>query len=265
MEGTRAVAEAEKNFAAASRDKGMGTAALETFAEEAISFDPAPTNSLKFWTAHLNDPETLSWQPVFAACSHGGDLGYTTGPWELQKTHADKTPLAHGHYVTIWKKSDRWKVVLDIGISHAPPIEPAADVELAPFDPGSADHDPGLTKRALLKAQRAFLENARKDAGDALLKIAANEIRVFRPGSFPANGIVAARLMLSADHAKVVRKFSASDMSHSGDLAYTHGDFTAERGQTRERGYYLMIWKLDLNGDWKLVLDLEKNSPPETS
>ena len=263
MDGTRSVAEAEKNFAAASREKGMGTAALETFAEEATSFGPAPINGRKFWTAHLNDPEVLIWKPTFAACSHGGDLGYTTGPWELQKNRADPTPLAFGDYVTIWKLAAdaKWKVALDIGVTHAAPTQPETAIELSTFDPGSADHDPDLTKRALLKSQRSFLESAKKDCGQAILFTAANEIRILRPGSLPAVGLVAARLLLSADHAKEVRKFSGSSMSRSGDLTYTFGEFTALRGETKGQGYYLMIWKLDLNGDWKLVLDLEKRGP----
>ena len=52
-------------------------------------------------------------------------------------------------------------------------------------------------------------------------------------------------------------------MSDSCDLAFEYGQYLREHDMTNEHGYYLSIWKIDGNGDWKLVLDLQKKRPTE--
>jgi ketosteroid isomerase-like protein len=60
--------------------------------------NPAPTSQ-------------LSWEPEFADIAKAGDLGYTTGPWEVRRTPQD-APAGYGHYVTMWRKqpmvNGRW-------------------------------------------------------------------------------------------------------------------------------------------------------------
>ena len=53
-------------------------------------------------------------------------------------------------------------------------------------------------------------------------------------------------------------------MSRSGDLYYSYGNYSEERGNVVERGIYIMIWRANMNGDWKLVLDLRKKLPPKS-
>ena len=56
-----------------------------------------------------------------------------------------------------------------------------------------------------------------------------------------------------------------ADISASGDLGYTYGTFEfrsrdKEGKPTVEHGKYTSIWKLQLDGTWKVVLDMGNSS-----
>jgi ketosteroid isomerase-like protein len=61
----------------------------------------------------------LRWKPLLAEVATSGDLGYTTGTYELSLPGANgAAPRARtGKYVTIWKRQSdgTWKFVLDGG------------------------------------------------------------------------------------------------------------------------------------------------------
>src|SRR5262245_55075140 len=63
----------------------------------------------------------IQWEPTSADVSSAGDLGYTTGRFEVVQSGSDGKPAVtgRGKYVTIWKKQSdgSWKVALDIGNS----------------------------------------------------------------------------------------------------------------------------------------------------
>jgi ketosteroid isomerase-like protein len=65
---------------------------------------------------------SLTWRPVSAEVSAGGDLGYTIGRWERSWRGKDSTASKRGTYVTIWRKQGdgTWKVVLDVGNADPP-------------------------------------------------------------------------------------------------------------------------------------------------
>jgi ketosteroid isomerase-like protein len=70
----------------------------------------------------------LTWIPLRAEVAASGDLGWTTGSYEL--TRLDEQGAAHvrrGKYVTIWRRQadGSWKAVLDGGNPDAPPPAPA--------------------------------------------------------------------------------------------------------------------------------------------
>jgi ketosteroid isomerase-like protein len=113
----------------------------------------------------------------------------------------------------------------------------------------------------LQKAQRQFAEAAHNGIGKAILDYAADDIRVYREKSFPAVGLVAAKLMLTSEQGNVTFQPGGSKMSRSGDLFYSYGNYSEERGNVVEHGIYLMIWRADMNGDWKLALNLQKKLP----
>ncbi len=256
------MAKADSDFAALAR-KGVPAAFIEYYDANGVAFTPQATNGKKYWRARKDFPAQLIWQPVYAMAARDGDLGVTMGPWELKKT-GDETAAAYGHYVTIWKKEndDSYRVALDVGIDHGQPTDAPPRLELIPPNPIAGTRALEESRRLWQKAERSFLAAAREDVSKAILDFAAEDLRVMRDGSFPAVGVTPARLMLEAEHGKLTFTFGGSGFSSSGDLAYTYGNYEKQKGNITERGIYLMLWRLDLNGDWKLSLDLQKKRPP---
>ncbi len=83
----------------------------------------------ELWRPLLTNPAlAIRWQPLRAAISNGGDLGYTIGSYEITRSDEQgKRAAGTGKYVTIWRKQrdGSWKVVFDSGVPDSPP-QPAA-------------------------------------------------------------------------------------------------------------------------------------------
>lgn len=59
----------------------------------------------------------LTWHPTKVEVSRSGELGYSTGVYEMSfKDPSGKTASDHGKYVTLWRKQSdgSWKVIYDI-------------------------------------------------------------------------------------------------------------------------------------------------------
>jgi len=259
----RETAKIDGEYSNVSVAKGMPAASVEYFAEDGVAFAPAAVNGKKYWAGRTNFPGTLIWQPIFAFAAGAADLGYTTGVWELKKS-SEARSLGFGHYVTVWAKQPKgqWKIALDVGTENPQPPEPPPSLQLLPPDVTAGTQPQENSRRSLQKAQRQFAEAAHNGIGKAILDYAADDIRVYREKSFPAVGLVAAKLMLTSEQGNVTFQPGGSKMSRSGDLSYSYGNYSEERGNVVEHGIYLMIWRADMNGDWKLALNLQKKLLP---
>lgn len=249
----------DREYSNLSIEKGMPAASVAYFADDGIAFAPGAVNGKKYWGSRKDFPGVLIWQPTFVATSRAADLGYTTGPWEL-KSRTSEASLGFGHYVTLWSKQTdgHWKIAADVGIENPQPTEPPASLRVLPPELAVAEHVTTDSGHNLQKMQRRFSEEARKDIGKAIMDFAGQELRVYRDKSAPAISLVAAQLMLGSEHGKVIRDFGGSRSSKSLDLSYIYGNYSDQRGNTSEHGIYLMIWRVDVSGEWKLVLDLQK-------
>ena len=259
----REIAKIDGEYSNLSVAKGMPAASVEYFADDGVAFAPAAVNGKKYWAGRTDFPGTLIWQPIFAFAAGAGDLGYTTGVWELKKGNEARS-LGFGHYVTVWAKQPKgkWQIALDVGTENPQPSESSPSLQVLPPDVTAGAQPQENSRRSLRTVERQLAEAARDDVGKAILDYATDDIRVYREKSFPAVGLVAARLMLTPEHAKVSFEPGGSKMSSSGDLSYSYGNYSEERGNGVERGIYLMIWRANMNGDWKLALNLQKKLPP---
>jgi ketosteroid isomerase-like protein len=261
----REIAKIDAEYSNLSAAKGMPAASVEYFAEHGVAFAPEAVKGKKYWAGRTDFPGTLIWQPIFAFAGGAADLGYTTGIWELKKGDEPRS-LGFGHYVTIWAKqrNGQWKIALDVGTENPQPPEPPPSLQLLPPDVTAGTPPQENSRRTLQKAERQFAEAAHDDIGKAILDCATDDIRVYREKSFPAVGLVAARLMLTPERGKVRFEAGGSKMSRSGDLSYSYGKYSEERGNAVEHGIYLTTWRANMNGDWKLALNLQKKLPPKS-
>ena len=250
------VAESEKNFAAASLHHGIRASFLQFLADDAIILRPEPVNGKTLYTKYQEKGQQLSWRPIFATVSGSGELGITTGPWELKKSATDESPIAFGEFASVWRKQpdNSWKVIIDAGIDHPKPIAETGEVQLSLPDPAPENDS------AFVKAEELFTKAVKADAGTGLLDFVSDEVRILRDGTFPAVGKEAARDLLASDHGKMARKITGAGNSSAKDLAWRYGPYSSERGNAIEQGYYLTVWRFDRGGAWKIILDLEKKA-----
>jgi ketosteroid isomerase-like protein len=72
---------------------------------------------------------SIQWSPAKADVSASGDLGYTSGTYEITTNNATGKPvIENGKYVEVWKKQSngQWKVVEDIFNADTPSTPLAA-------------------------------------------------------------------------------------------------------------------------------------------
>jgi ketosteroid isomerase-like protein len=134
-----AILQADRDFARTGAAKDID-AFLRFIVEDGHAFPGGEMSTGKpafreLWAPLFEDPSTsISWAPVVARASQSGDMGYTTGMYEIRGTAEDGTPrIRRGSYVIIWTRQPdgTWKVALDMGapIAPKPSAQPAAEPE----------------------------------------------------------------------------------------------------------------------------------------
>ena len=117
--GGNVLIEADREFARQSAAQGA-PAWIAVMAPNAIKpgaggkWITGPAAIGEQMTAAFSRPGfTLSWEPVRAEVSRGGNLGYTWGRW----TSTSGGNTRSGTYMTVWEKQPdgSWKVLFDTG------------------------------------------------------------------------------------------------------------------------------------------------------
>lgn len=260
---------AERGFAGMSVEHGMRDAFLANMAEDGIVFQPLPVNAKQVWEPRPRPAATLIWEPAFAEISAAGDLGYTTGPWELRFPPETNRPAAHGHFYSVWRRDPggTWKVAVDIGGSHekAEPGVGSGMFVAGPVHVNAPQADRGAAALGeILAAERRFSREAeRKGLAAAFVSVAAADVRFGREGLTPALGLEAARSALGRDGWPVRWTPQGSGASRSGDLGYTYGirERVGQGTAAPDTTVYLDVWRRE-RGRWKLALMVDNPVEP---
>lgn len=261
--------ECERAFAGDAAEQGTRDAFLAHCADDAVMFVPGALYVKEHYGDSPSRPGHLSWTPIYAEIASGGDLGWTTGPWEWRQQSAADTPVAFGHYVTIWElqPDSTWKFILDIGTAHGAhdtePPAPALRVLDGPEKPAQAD--PDRARDELLETEYTFSAASRSEGLVAayLLRVAP-DIRYYRMGQKPQSGVEALSTALSLFDGTWTWEVDHAEVARSADLGYTFGVSTLVGPETTTRFSFTHIWRRDVDGLWKLALDIHIPLPPET-
>ena len=255
---------AERAFAARSVEHGVRDAFLEYLAEDGVIFRPLATNGRQAWESRGPVAATLVWEPVFAEVSAAGDLGYTTGPWELRPNDPQR-PTGYGHYVSVWQKQadGTWRVAVDIGIAHAQPMRGLGNVD---FVPGPLHAEARRTARPidLAALDLEWTRDARaKGSAAALARRAAPDVRFYRDLAAPVPGARGACEMLLAIPGVTLWSPQAQKVARSQDLGFTYGILERRRlgGAPPDSSVYLHVWRRGADDRWKVALALESALP----
>ena len=262
--------EAERAFAASAGPLGVRDAFLRSIADDGVLFRPGPVNGRQALESGPSPPIALSWYPVYARISASGDLGFTTGPYQV-RPNPSAAPTGQGHFVTVWRRGpEGWRFVSDLGTPHPapgaqlPPWERPADVHLPRPAPAADEEE---ARESLLAADRAFAGVAReRGLAAAILEHGDDQVRLHRPGAFPAIGREAAPALAALD----ARRYSAvpgqAHVSRAGDFGYVIGEYRladASGNGRAESGWYERIWVRRAGAPWRLALDIVSPRPPE--
>src|SRR5438105_3461848 len=198
-EAARAMVESERTFYRTGQEKGTLAAFLAFLADDAVVFRPGPVNGKETWEERAETGLDLIWEPTFAAIARSADFGYTTGPAKWKANKKDEKFLGYGQFVSIWKKQKdgSWKVALDCGIENPEPTgQPEPLHMLIPKDgPQAKTGDASRKPLPLQEAHQKYVDAAKTNSADAALGVAAEDVRVYREGSFPAIGKNAAKAL----------------------------------------------------------------------
>jgi ketosteroid isomerase-like protein len=250
---------AERAFAATSVDRGIRDAFLANLGDSAVIFRPGPVAGRQWFGTHAGSRAHLNWEPRYAEVSASGELGFTTGPFELRPQGPDTTPV-YGHYVTMWSRgaggTGAWKVALDIGIGHR---AVASDSLTVRSGRSTAFADAAGQRAALLRTDSSLGATPAMLATLLANRLAA-DARLYRDGGPPVVGQGAVRGALASDKRLYGSAPLGGGVADAGDFGYTWGSYTltapsgAQAGD--EHGYYLRIWRREGGGQWRIVLDL---------
>ncbi len=265
----------EKAFCQAAIKTSVKEAFVAFLADSSIVFRPKPVNGKRLYNEAPKRPGFLTWRPVYAEMSNGGNFGYTTGPWEFRKETLTEAAVAFGHYVSIWQKQpdNQWKVVLDVGNSYEKPAHTLPDTVLTTGEKRFAGANT-LTEDAhkaaqqrLLSTAMIFSEAAEKDGVSAALRsLSVKDVRLYRDEAFPTQGKDAAVDPAIHTPPRLFYETENAFIADYGDLGYNYGIvYHPQVGQTEraEYGSFLQIWRRQPTGEWKIALDLINAFPPE--
>ena len=262
---------AERGFAAAAAEVGVGESFLRNIADDGVLFRPDPVNGRAWLEAHPSPGRGLSWYPRHARVAASGDLGFTTGPWVARDSTG--AAVGHGHYFTVWRRDagGAWKFLVDQGTPHpaypsAPaPWSPERAAYLAPPAPAASV---AAARESLRAADAAFGEQAGREGLAAALEAhGSDDVWLLRPRAFPAEGKSAALAAVRADPRRLTAAPEAAHVSRDGGFGWVYGryrlDAAASDAHPQQDGWYLRVWAREGDGPWRLLADLMTARRPE--
>jgi len=240
---------------------------LGNLAEGGILFEGGPVDGREQWEQRPEGGAVLVWDPEIADVSGAGDMGYTSGPWEVRSAPG-AAPAGWGHFVTVWRRDSTgvWKVAIDGGNVHdSVPVVVGSPVE----DVGShfpilsgADEHPDHSRQMLITADAAY-SNSIGEAGYAgsLDRFADPSVRFLRNGSLPILGRDSARVSAAVTQTVLTNwRLRGGDVALSADIGYTYGDVQIEFAEApsdwvRPAGYF-RVWRKDSSSEWRVMIDV---------
>jgi len=254
----------EKAFAAKAVEADVPTAFLAYLDSSGVIFngEGAVNGVAQYSQAPKGGKDLLKWYPVIGHVSQGGDMGFTSGPFQFFADRA-QTAVGSGYFFSVWKKNSagQFKVVLDGGVIHSQknaaeafqrdpePERNTAYAYILPI-PKVDDRDPQPWK-----AEDAFLAAAAKDADQAYKQYLADEVVLLRSDRPFAKTKAEALATLARQQIQSYQFIrSGQGISKAGDLAYCFGKAKSVKDGKAVEGFFTRVWQHRPEG-WKIVAE----------
>jgi hypothetical protein len=240
---------AEKKFANTSKEQTTKKAFLANVDSSCIGFNKGEQlNVFAEWTARKEDSSKLTWEPEFATIASSGDMGVTTGPWEYRQKSLQDTPVAHGHFTTIWKKKDNgeWKAMMDMGISHPQNITNSGTVKKLVLK----NYKEVISDTILLMTTEVnFIDAFKNDKSAAIKKVIVKDSWLSINGHDPLKNAEAINSAMDLLPSNIIFTPAGVITSKTNDMFVAYGEAQSE---DKKQGY-MRVWIKD-GDEWKLLL-----------
>ncbi len=252
---TKSLVNAEKDFAKAVAKNGDKEAFLEYSLGSALVFRPNPVNVKTFYANKANSENGVSWTPNLAKVSRSGDLGFTTGPYEV-----DGTDKKYGQYLSIWKSENgKWKLAIDLGTESNKPLAKFTPQFVEPKDhvaPKFLNEKEDKAGKEIILTTEKTLNTLLKTHGIAAFGgFLTNDARLLFPGNEPIEGKGKIVAFYNGMVSKISLKTTGVDKAIGSDLAYTYGVATIDyKADLRESFNYVFVYEKAADASWNLIV-----------
>lgn len=253
------LATVERSFSAASEKIGINESFVQFFADNCVMFNPNPVNGKELYKNGHPSSSHLTWFPTFVEVASSGELGLSTGPWEIRRSKND-TPVAYGHYFSIWEKqpNGKWKVIFDNGIRYSKEnkrneVEYISDLKTS----NDAHKTNDELKKELMVSENKFIQSTQKNGiVKAYSLFSSSNVRIFRNDNFPSQNKKEGLILVKQD--KIQSKFYplATNIAVTGDLGFTYG---ISVDANNDSSSYIRVWRNEV--DWKIAVDMLETFP----
>ncbi|SES07028.1 nuclear transport factor 2 family protein [Pedobacter rhizosphaerae] len=252
---TKSLINAEKEFAKSIAKNGEKESYIEYSSANTLVFRPNPVNAKTFYASQSKGETELTWEPNLAKVSRSGDLGFTTGPYEIGGSEKK-----YGQYLSIWKSENgKWKLAIDLGTTSNKPLAKTAAKFVEPKDHVA----PKFLNEKEIKAGRDIILTTEKTLNTMLKThgIAAfggfltNDARLLFPGNEAIDGKGKILSFFNGMVSKVNLKTTGVDKAIGSDLAYTYGIATIDyKADLRESFNYVFVYEKAADASWNLIV-----------
>ena len=252
---------AENAFAAHSVATDMRQSFIRALGKEGVLLRPHPVNGAAFMQAQPVPPITLNWRPVFATVSASGDIGVTTGPWQITPRGAAVRPPSFGQFISLWRRypDGEWRLLFDNGIGH--PLPTLADAFIEVVNPAGHRADKTKVETTL---DRFVAQAAESDYASAVRAHAAAGVRAFRNNVAPFVGRDSLpALPKDSEFARTQLSVvpEVAGVASSGDLLWRLYALR-RKPEPRILAYAFTVWRATATGGIELLIDVLTETPP---
>jgi ketosteroid isomerase-like protein len=257
VDSTASLAAAETAFAAHSVREDMRVAFLAAFAPDGVFVRNAWTVAIDWLRDRPAPPIVLEWRPQYVEVAASGDLGLSTGPWEITSKAKPEAAPVYGQFVSVWRREGAgpWKVAVDLGISHPAEALWKSPLETRQHAAGTAG-GPGLAEAEARFANEARARGLRAAYGAH----GADNLRFYRSGFAPLTSRAATLASAALTDEPITWTVERTETARSGDLGYARGACFAQ-GNAAPIGWFMRVWRRE-GAAWRIVMDVVTPAPP---
>ncbi len=255
---------AERDFALASRLRGMKAAFLQWVEPGGTVFGPGPMTVEERFAGVPDERDkqpALEWLPEWIVISGSDDLAAISGRWSVTPAGVEHA-TDFGQYLSVWRSTpDGWRVLADIGTDQEEQLPLTAHATGRVVQERGA-RDEADTDALATQVEQALQERAFRDGyAQALAALAVDDVIVLRVGAAATRDVSA--LSVQPDLADLAPRIelTGSASSTAQDLLATWGimHFEPVSGEST-RLAFLRVWERG-PARWELVADIVRLMP----